>query len=56
MNFGYVADGGIESLLLRMKSVFVPALTSNTSWPDSVKKEVTGQVHRFMASLTETVR
>jgi hypothetical protein len=56
VTFGFVNEAGMESLLRVMKGVYVPQLTTNTTWPDSVRKEVTGQVNRFMASLIETVR
>ena len=55
VNFGLVNGGGMESLLRIMSSVFVPQISNKTSWPESVKKEFTGQLHRFMASLMETV-
>jgi hypothetical protein len=32
----------------------VPHFRANDSWPESVKKEFSGQLHKFMASLTET--
>ncbi len=56
VTFGYMNGGGLESLLRSMQSVYVPQLTATTSWPESVRKEFTGQMHRFMASLIETVR
>ena len=33
---------------------FVPLCLKDQSWPDTIKKEFSGQMHRFMASLTET--
>ena len=44
----------VQSLLRIMNAVFVPSIANNTSWPDSLKKEFSGQVHKFMATLTET--
>ena len=49
-----ISDGSIQSLLRLMNAVYVPAVSSNTSWPDSFRKEFSGQVHKFMATLTET--
>jgi hypothetical protein len=33
--------------------VYVPKVLKNKTWPDSVKKDFTGQIHKFMAFLTE---
>lgn len=44
----------MHSLLNLMHGVYGPQLMGNNSWPDSTKKELTGQYHKFMASLTET--
>lgn len=33
--------------------VYVPAVLTNRTWPDSVKKDFVGQLHKFMAFLTE---
>jgi dynein heavy chain len=37
-----------------MHGLFLPSFLSNVSWPESVRKEFSGQLHKFMASLTET--
>lgn len=34
--------------------MYLPAFLANHSWPESVKKDFSGQLHKFMASLTET--
>lgn len=44
----------MHSLLHLMHGVFGPRLLGNHTWPDSTRKELTGQYHQFMASLTET--
>ena len=49
-----IGGESIQSLLRLMNAVYVPAVSSNTSWPDSFRKEFSGQVHKFMATLTET--
>ena len=43
-----------DSLLRLMSSVYVPSVVTNKTWPDSVKKEFSGQLHKFMAQLTES--
>lgn len=44
----------IQSLLRIMSTVFVPCFTNDTLWPDSFRREFSGQVQKFMATLTET--
>lgn len=44
----------MDSLLKMMNGVYLPTFLANESWPESVKKEFSGQLHKFMASLTET--
>ena len=41
------------SLLGVMKGVFTPALQSKEQWPESIRKEFAGGIHRYMAQLTE---
>ena len=53
VQFGTVEGAPVQSLLRLMTSVYVPRCVGDTSWPDTIKKEFTGQMHRFMASLTE---
>ena len=43
-----------DSLLRLMSNVYVPSVVQNKSWPDSVKKDFSGQLHKFMAQLTES--
>ena len=44
----------IQSLLRIMSTVFVPCFHNDTLWPDSFRREFSGQVQKFMATLTET--
>ncbi|EKX36467.1 hypothetical protein GUITHDRAFT_97557 [Guillardia theta CCMP2712] len=37
-----------------MSRIYVPAVSSNSTWPDSFRKEFSGQIHKFMAILTES--
>ncbi len=43
----------LSSLIKLMEGVYMPTFLANQSWPDSVRKEFTGQLHRFMAGLVE---
>lgn len=45
----------LGSLLAVMEDTYVDMIINNTSWPDSVRKDFTAQVHKFMANLTESV-
>ena len=54
VQYGTVAGAPAGSMLRLMSSVLVPRCLKDQSWPDTIKKEFTGQLHRFMASLTET--
>lgn len=45
----------LEALLQLMDTIYVPMVHANQSWPDTVKKDFVGQMHKFMAILTETV-
>eukprot|EP00741_Cyanophora_paradoxa_P024938 tig00000056_g24072.t1 len=54
IQFGIVNGGAMDALLRLMGGVFVPIFNANKTWPESIKKEFAGQLHKFMASLTET--
>ena len=54
VQYGAVRGGTVGSLLRVMTGVFVPLCLKDQSWPDTIKKEFSGQMHKFMASLTET--
>jgi len=41
------------SLLGVMKGVFTPALQAKEQWPESIRKDFAGGIHRYMAQLTE---
>jgi dynein heavy chain len=56
ITFGSIrGKAAIDELHNLMKQFFVPDFRSNTSWPDTLKKDVSSQTSRFMSSLTETV-
>ena len=38
-----------DSLLHLMQGVYAPAVLQNRTWPESIRKEFTGQLHKFMA-------
>ena len=50
---GSVRGGSLNSLLRLMSSVISPLCLAERTWPATIKKEFSGQLHRFMASLTE---
>ena len=54
LQYGVARGSAVGSLLRVMSGVFVPLCLSDQSWPDTIKKEFSGQMHKFMASLTET--
>jgi dynein heavy chain len=54
VQYGTVNGEPVGALLRLMSGVFVPLCLKDESWPDTIKKEFSGQLHRFMASLTET--
>ena len=54
VQYGVFCPNSIESLTRLMDGVFVPFVVGNTMLPGSVRRSLTGQMHRFMANLTET--
>jgi dynein heavy chain len=55
VQYGVTAPkNSLESLLRVMSGVYVPQILKNEVWPETVKKDFTGQLHKFMASLTES--
>ncbi|XP_077988088.1 dynein axonemal heavy chain 2-like [Glandiceps talaboti] len=54
VQYGTVHCGHIESLLRLMHGIYSPIFIENKSWPDSIKNDFSAQLHRFMASLTDT--
>ena len=45
----------MEALERLMKSVFAPLMLTNTSWPDTIRKDLTTSMHKFMANLIQCV-
>ena len=54
VQYGTVSGGQIESLLRIMTGIYAPTFFENTSWPDSIKNDFSAQLHKFLASLTDT--
>lgn len=53
--FGALRGGAsVPSLLALMNGVYVSSLLHDPSFPDAVRRDLTGQLHKFMANLTET--
>eukprot|EP00106_Octopus_bimaculoides_P014248 XP_014781690.1 PREDICTED: dynein heavy chain 2, axonemal-like [Octopus bimaculoides] len=44
----------LESLLRMLSGVFAPLFFENTTWPDSIKNDFFAQLHKFLATLTDT--
>ncbi|XP_036369342.1 dynein heavy chain 2, axonemal-like [Octopus sinensis] len=44
----------LESLLRVLSGVFAPLFFENTTWPDSIKNDFFAQLHKFLATLTDT--
>ncbi|XP_064639639.1 dynein axonemal heavy chain 2-like isoform X2 [Lineus longissimus] len=54
VQYGTVRANHIESLLRLMMGIYAPIFFENTSWPDSIKNDFSAQLHKFLASLTDT--
>ncbi|RKP21179.1 hypothetical protein ROZALSC1DRAFT_20732 [Rozella allomycis CSF55] len=54
VQFGSVTGDALHSLLRLMSGIFVPIFLDNEGWPESVRKDFSGQLHKFMAYLTDT--
>jgi len=52
--YGTISGDALDSLLHLMHGMFLPTFLSNSSWPESVRKEFSGELHKFMANLTQT--
>ena len=53
--YGWLIVGNnIESLMRVMNNIFAPIFFENTSWPDSIKNDFSAQLHKFLATLTDT--
>ena len=55
VRYGLLRGNVQEFLLSVMSGVFQPAIMGNKAWPDSLRKDLNGQLHKLMASLTERV-
>lgn len=55
VTFGVCGPEGMESLLRVMSNMYVPHISNDQSLPAGVRRSLTDQMHRFMASLTEVV-
>jgi hypothetical protein len=53
VQFGTVSTPCMLSMLCTVSEVYVPDILSKKNWPEGIKKDFTGQMHKFMASLTE---
>jgi hypothetical protein len=54
VQYGTVTGAHIRSLLRLMTGIYAPIFFRNTSWPDSIKNDFSAQLHKFLASLTDT--
>lgn len=55
VQYGMITGAGMHSFLRLMGGVYSPQVfKESVSWPESVRKDFTGQFHKFMATLTET--
>ena len=54
VQYGTIAGDQVEDLLRLMQSVFAPLFFEQRNWPDSIRNEFNAQLHRFLASLTDT--
>ena len=52
---GQAGGDVMQSLLSSMQGMYLPVLLGNNGWPEAVRADFTGQIHKFMATLTESV-
>ena len=43
-----------QSLLRQMMGIYSPIFFENKTWPDSIRNDFSAQLHKFLASLTDT--
>ena len=55
VHFGVMLNNGMDSFLRVMQHVYAPTLLRNRQWPESIQKDFSAQLHRFLAGLTENV-
>ncbi|XP_063042411.1 dynein axonemal heavy chain 2 [Engraulis encrasicolus] len=53
LQYGMLRGGGSESLLRLMNGVFAPTATLSSNWPESIKNNYLGHMHRFLTTLTD---
>ncbi|KAJ9437970.1 Dynein-1-beta heavy chain [Diplonema papillatum] len=53
IHFLVVHGSALDSLLRTVQFVVAPSLLRNKGWPESIQKEFSTQIHKFLASLTE---
>ena len=53
IHFGSLRVGYAESLLRLLKYHFGPTVFTNQSWPDGIRNDFSGQIHKVMAYLTD---
>lgn len=54
VQYGTLTGDAMSSLLRLMENVYLPLFATNKNWPESLKKDFSSQLHRFMALLTDT--
>ncbi|XP_069502374.1 dynein axonemal heavy chain 2 [Ambystoma mexicanum] len=54
LQFGSVRGGYTEALLRLMNGIYAPHIFTITTWPESIRNHFSAQMHRFLASLTDT--
>lgn len=55
LQFGNIVNGGMDALLRLMSDIYLPTMRNgNVRWPESLRTDVLGQMHRFVASAVET--
>jgi dynein heavy chain len=54
VQYGTIARSILDSLTVLMNGVYLPLFLNNRGWPDTVRKDFAGQLHKFMAVLTDT--
>jgi dynein heavy chain len=54
LQYGTLTGDVMASLLRLMENVYLPLFATNKNWPESLKKDFSSQLHRFMALLTDT--
>lgn len=54
VQFGNFNGKHLQSLLRLTSGLYAPLFFGNKHWPDSIKNDFSSQLHRFLASLTDT--